>query len=91
MNLKQTTTNTATVKAFANDLMALAHTTITVIVVSPNFPEVGPTPGFQPEQLPIPSLPNAGINPNFLIFFWAILSGILAGLTTFWLLKIGKK
>lgn len=88
MNLKQTTTNTATVRAFANGLMALAHTTITVTVVSPNFPEVGSTPGFQTEQVPIPTLPNTGVNPNFLIFFWAILSGILAGLTTFWFLKI---
>ena len=91
MNLKQTTTNTATVKAFANGLMALAETTITVIVVSPSLPDVGEIPGFQAELPSAPAFPNTGISYNFLIFFWAILSGILAGLTTFWLLKISKK
>lgn len=69
-NLKQTTTNTVTVTAFANGLKAVGSDTITVKVnnmfagISPKFPAVGG----KPEVL---------INPYTKIIIWIILSGIL--------------
>ena len=64
MNLKQTTTNTVTVTAFANGLKATDSYTITVKVKNPSiFPDVGVGPS---------------ATPNFKIILWEIFSGILA-------------
>lgn len=68
--LKQTTTNTVRVVAFANGLQALSNDTITVKVNSriaqsvPNFPIAG-------------TKPNVEVNPYIKTTVWAILSGIL--------------
>lgn len=78
MNLTQTTTNTVNVTAFANGLKAVGNATITVKVDNPNFPDVGTNP-------------NQGINPNYKIAVWGILSGILAVLMIFFVLTRKNK
>lgn len=81
MFLEETTTNTATVVAFSGGFKAVGETTVTVKVQSVALPEAGNVPGF-PDQR-IPSFPETGVNPNFKIIVWAILSGVSAGLITF--------
>lgn len=73
--LRQTTTNTVSVTAFANDLRAVGEATITVKVDSPGFP-----------AQPIPSLPETGVDFDFKIIVWGILLGILGTLITFFFL-----
>lgn len=88
MFLKETTTNTATVVAFSNGFKAIGETTITVKVEPVALPNVGDAeivPDF-PTQA-ISSVPETGINPNFKIIVWAILSGVLAGLIAFFFLN----
>lgn len=68
--LKQTTTNTATVTAFANGFKATDNFTLTVKVATPNFPTVGTNP-------------HGGTVLNLKIVLWGILSGILATLGIF--------
>lgn len=62
--LKQTTTNTATVTAFANGLKAVGEAVLTVKVDNPDFPDVG-------------TIPDGEIRGNRKIIVWAILVGIL--------------
>lgn len=85
MFLKETTTNTATVVAFSNGFKAIGETTITVKVEPVALPEAGSVPDL-PAQ-PSPSFPETGTNSNFKIIVWAILAGILAGLTSFFFLN----
>lgn len=85
MFIKETTTNTATVIAFSNDFKAIGESTVTVKVQPVALPEAGDAPGF-PDQT-TPSFPETGVHPNFKIIVWAILSGILAGLVTFFFLN----
>ena len=76
--LRQTTTNTATVVAYANGLQATSSDTITISVAtsagaasSPNLPNEGPNPG----------LPDNGTNPDMLnitLVIWATMGAILA-------------
>lgn len=47
MSLKQTTTNTVTVRAFANGLSATDSATLTVKVETPSFPETGSNPNIK--------------------------------------------
>ncbi|MDP2599085.1 MAG: hypothetical protein Q8P49_04615, partial [Candidatus Liptonbacteria bacterium] len=81
--IKQTTTNTANVVAFANGLRAVGSATITVRVDSP-------VPGL-PNQ-PVPNLPNTGGGrPSLKIIVWTILEGILAALIIiFFLIRKNK-
>ena len=72
MNLAQTTTNTATVTAFANGLRAVDKYSLTVKVEIP------------PAE-PVPSFPETGTNSDFKIMAWEILSGILVTLTIFFI------
>lgn len=90
MTLKQTTINTVAVKAFANGLEASSHATIIVKVETPAFPDVGGGIPNLPSQ-PIASFTATGNNSNLKIIIWATLFGILVGLITSWILKIGKK
>lgn len=69
--LKQTTTNTVHVTAFANGLKAVGEATITVKVETPALPEVGSNPD---------------VGSNLKITVWAILSGVLVVLVIFFLL-----
>lgn len=62
-NLTQTTTNTATVTAFANGLKAVDNVSLTVTVDN----STAESPGF----------PNTGPNPKMKITVWGILAGIL--------------
>lgn len=95
MHLNQTTTNTATVNAFANGLKAAGSVTITVVVDVPNLPDVGikSVPDF-PAQ-PIPSSPETGVSSDLKIIVWGILSGVLTGLVVLFFLnrksKLGTK
>jgi hypothetical protein len=84
-NLKQTTTNTAKVTAFANGLQAIGEATTTVKVnpslaqsSSIKFPNVGDKPG-------------NGVNPYLKITVWAILSGILLVLIIIYLTSVIKR
>ena len=65
MNLKQTTTNTVTVTAFANGLKAMDTYTLTVKVAMPIASSSS-------------SFPETGGSPDLKIAIWEILSGILA-------------
>lgn len=66
-NLKQTTTNTVTVTAYANDLKAVADATITVVVQhAPGLPNVGMTSDV------------AAANTTFKNIVWGMLAGLLA-------------
>lgn len=76
MILKQTTTNTVTVTAFANGFKAISDNTITVVVNGPNLPDMGSIYSF---------------NPNLKTIIWAALLVVLATLLTFFLIKISKK
>jgi hypothetical protein len=82
LNLKKTTTDTATVTAFSNNLNAVDTATTTVEVagtsasttLSPNLPNEGATPN------PAPSFPDNGPNPNApytTLIAWGGLGGIL--------------
>jgi hypothetical protein len=91
--LAKTTTNTATVTAYANGLKAVDADTITVdvatttVAYSPGLPNEGPNPG-------VPGLPNNGTNPNSLnitVIIWGILAGILAVLIIVFFLTRKKK
>jgi hypothetical protein len=85
--LTRTTTNTATVTAYANGLKAVDEDTITVDVatnVIPGFPDNGPNPG----------LPDNGENPHALdmtLVIWGILAIILAALIIFSVITRKKK
>lgn len=84
MNLKQTTTNTATVTAFANGLKAVGNSVLTIKVASSS------APGF-PDQS-IPSFPETGANTSLNLIVWEVLLGSLAALTIFFVLrKDGRK
>lgn len=85
MFLKETTTNTATVTAFSNGFKAIGETTLTVKVEPVALPEAGIVKDFQAQ--PIMSFPETGMNSNFKIIVWAILSGVLAGLIIFFFLN----
>lgn len=76
MILKQTTTNTATVTAYANGLMATNDNTITVVVSSPKLPDTGP---------------NSGVDQNLKITAWGVLSFVLAALLIIFVIKKDKK
>jgi hypothetical protein len=69
IDLKETTTNTVTVTAFANGLKAVDSATLTVKV---DDSVVRPVPGF-PSQ-PIPSFPETGVGPGLKLIVWVILS-----------------
>jgi hypothetical protein len=71
--LKETTTNTVSVTAFANGLLAEDHAALTVKVNSPISESV-------------PSFPNTGVNPNMKIPVWLALSGILVTLVALFFL-----
>jgi len=97
--LTKTTTNTATVTAYANGLKAIDADTITVAVATttaPGFPNEGSNPsvpGF-PNNGPNPGFPNNGTNPNIpnvTIIIWGILGGILAALIIVFFLTRKKK
>lgn len=68
--LKQTTTNTATVTAFANGFQATDNFTLTVKVATPNLPSAGTSPMW-------------GTVLNLKTMIWGILSGILAAMGIF--------
>ncbi len=76
MTLKQTTTNTVTVTAYANGFPAISNDTITVEVTSPALPNAG-------------SNPNPGADVKIIV--WGILSGVLAALITFFFLTRKSK
>jgi len=91
--LTKTTTNTATVTAYANGLKAVDNDTITVDVAAtsatyaPGFPNEGPNPA-------VPGLPNNGTNPsgpNITLIIWGVLGGILAVLIVVFFLIRKKK
>jgi len=93
MILSETTTNTATVTAFSNGFKAVADTSITIKVETPALPEAGDVVPCFPSSLEnsrlpnqIPCLPETGIYSDFKIIMWGILSGVLAGLITFYIL-----
>lgn len=65
MTLRQTTTNTVTVTAFANGLKATDRYTLTVKVA---IPAASSSPNF----------PDTGTNPDVKMMAWELLSGILA-------------
>lgn len=84
-NLKQTTTNTVHVSAFANGLKAVGEATISVTVAAPS-------------ESSVPGLPDAGkigTSINIKIIVWLILLGVLVALIVFFVLtrkkKTGKK
>ncbi|MDR3519466.1 MAG: hypothetical protein P4L63_01075 [Candidatus Pacebacteria bacterium] len=94
-NLKQTTTNTATVTAFANSWKAIDQYSSTVSVagimattiLSPTLPNGGKTPN------PVPMLPNNGPNPNtfnLTFIIWGVLGVILLILIVVFLLTRKK-
>lgn len=76
-NLKQTTTNTVTVTAYANGLKAVDNATITVKVDNPGLPTAGTNP-------------NLG-NLNFKIIVWGIMSVVLVVLIVFFVLIPKRK
>lgn len=71
-HLKETTTNTVNVTAFANGLEAVGYATITVKVANSESS---------------PGLPDTGTNFNVKIIIWGILSGVLAVLTVYFFLN----
>lgn len=75
--LQETTTNTGTVTAFANNLRAVGSATITVKVAAPDFPDLNIRGSAEQS---IPSFPETGENANVKITIWAFLAGILAAL-----------
>ncbi|MDO8493015.1 MAG: hypothetical protein Q7S19_00505 [bacterium] len=77
-HLIQTTTNTVSVTAFANNLKAVGYATITVVVANS-------------KSTVSPSLPDAGAGLGFKTNMWKFLSGILLVLTIFLILKKRKK
>jgi len=77
-HLTQTTTNRATVKAFANGLEAVNDVSITVKVA---------LPAGQPK----PSLPNTGSETNLKMRSWLIMAGVLAVLVVLSLLTRKRK
>ncbi len=72
-HLNQTTTNTATITAFAHGLKAVGYATLTVTV---DIPAESPVPGF-PAQA-IPSLPETGVGSAFKFTVWGALTAIIA-------------
>lgn len=91
-NIRQTSTSTATVTAFANSLNAVGADMITINVattgaaVTPNFPNEdinsNMIPGL-PNNGPNPGLPNGETNStvsNITLSVWGILGGILVAL-----------
>jgi hypothetical protein len=82
-NLKQTTTNTVNVMAFANGLKAVGDATITVKVDTPLARSI--------LTRSIPSLPETGVNRALKITVWEILSGVLATLIIFLVLTRKRK
>lgn len=84
--LRQTTTNTATVTAFANGLRAVADVTVTVFV---GASADNPVPAFLDQ--PAPKFPETGTDTDFKITTWGIMSGILAALIVFFILTEKKK
>ncbi len=90
MTLNKTTTNTVTVKGFANGLSAVSDATIIVKVELPGFPEVGTVPRF-PAQ-PIASFPLIGISADIRVAVWGVLAAFLAALTlVFFMVKRSKR
>lgn len=89
MNLRQTTVNTVTAKAFANGLEAVSHATITVKVETPSLPSAGDVSDL-PSQ-PITSLPAVGSDSSIKIIIWSTLSGILVGLIISLIFKNSKQ
>lgn len=82
MHLTQTTTNTASVTAFANGLKAVADTTFTVKVDVP-IGLISQQKPSQAVQSP-PNLPDTGaVNPGLKSAVWVILTGVLATLIFF--------
>jgi hypothetical protein len=81
-NLKETTTNIATVTAFANGMKAIGTATVTIVVdalhatSSPDLPDTGKTK-------------KEGYDTKILV--WEILSGILAVLAFFFILSRKNK
>ena len=81
--LRQTTTNTATVTAFANGLKAVDSVSLTVKVNTP-------IPGF-PNQ-PVPNLPDTGFGgPSLKLIIWTLLEGVLATLMIIFVVIRKKK
>ena len=81
VNLKQTTTNTATVTALANGLNAVDTGTVTVDVSGTNARTLSPNLSNEGTNLGgVPGLPDFGPTPNTLnltLIVWGILGGIL--------------
>ena len=88
MNLRQTTTNTATVVAYANGLKAVSNDTITVTVNNP-VAQSSPTSSTSPNFPDVGTNPNLEVNPNFKIIIWGGLSVLLVLLIIFF--KKSKK
>lgn len=89
MLLKETTTNTATVEAYSNGFRAFGETTITVQVEPVVLPDEGIAPSL-PAQ-PVPDFPETGTSSGFKVVVWSILSGVLAGLLTFFFLNLASR
>lgn len=85
MNLRQTTTNTVMVTAFANGLKAINSATIAIKVDIPDLPDVGENTNFPDVGS------NPDLHPNFKIAVWEVLSGILAILIIFFVLTRKNK
>lgn len=88
--LKQTTTNTVHVEAFANGLRAVGDATITVKVNSPGLPEVGAVSGL-PTEPSLQNLPETRENPTLKVFVWKVLSSVLAVLLILFIVLQKKK
>lgn len=82
-NLTQTTTNTATVTAVANGLIARGVATLTVDV-SAQPSETLPNLPFDKS---VPSFPDTGENPNIKIIIWGTLAGVLIALLALFVIK----
>ncbi|MFA5870851.1 MAG: LPXTG cell wall anchor domain-containing protein [Candidatus Paceibacterota bacterium] len=87
-NLFETTTNTASVIAFANGLKAIGDTTLTVKVDPPSTVHSIPN---LPFGQAIPSLPDTGVNPNLKVIVWGVLLGALVILVIFFIMLKKKR
>jgi hypothetical protein len=79
--LRETTTNTVSVTAFANGLQAIDHASITVKVDNSNSSSSSSSPTF----------PQTGTNPDLKATVWKILGGILVILMIVYVLTQNAK
>lgn len=80
MRINQTTTNTASVSAYANGFKTVGYATITV-------PVKDPIPGFQTQALP--NFPDTGAPLNIKIIVWAVMEAVFVILVIVYI--FGKK